>query len=91
MRLLTQDEEVPEENKDFYNKLVDKILEQVPEDFDPKDVKKYLNEEKLSKSVEELVKETYGEEALKGFNQNNNFDDESMNQEEQDLTKNTDL
>lgn len=62
-RVITKDKE--EENTLFYNSVIDRIILDLPSKIQRSDLNNVINEEKLMKSIEEVVREQYGEEYVK--------------------------
>ena len=68
-KLITKDEKLDASEEEFYNEMVDKIVEKVPEEINSKEINKYIDQEYLMNILNDIIKEKYGEEALNDFNQ----------------------
>jgi hypothetical protein len=54
-RILTKDTSIPEEEKDIFTNLIQKVGETVPDEFPVKDIPKYLDLHKISEILNELM------------------------------------
>jgi hypothetical protein len=69
-KLITRGEPLDTSEEEFYNEMVDKIVERVPETIDSKEISKYIDQDYLMNILNDLIKEKYGEEALGDFQRN---------------------
>jgi hypothetical protein len=84
-KLITRDENLDTSEEEFYNEMVDKIVERVPETIDSKEISKYIDQEYLMTILNELIKEKYGEEALGDFQKSaENQDQDHEHEHEQE-------
>ena len=73
-RLLTRDEKLEAHELELYNELIKRVTNKTPETIEVSNISKYIEQEELVNSLNELIRERYGEEALQQFNQEVNSD-----------------
>ena len=64
-RLITKDEQIDENEKEFYNEVINKIATNMTEQFDHTELQQHINHNRFVEALDMVIAEKYGENVLK--------------------------
>jgi len=73
-RLITRDEKLEPHEQDLYVELIQRVVAKAPETIQVSEISKYIQQDQMVTSLNELIRERYGEEALQQFEKEVNSD-----------------
>jgi len=73
-RLITRDEKLENHEQELYVELIQRVVAKAPETIQVSEISKYIQQDKMVTSLNELIRERYGEEALQQFEKDLNSD-----------------